>query len=163
MVNRIPVITLFLLSTSFSAFSSNLAEWSYPTLSTPVLRPAGENPLPIELAVVNTDTWLVSLIDLRKPGVSGSSCYDGELSDKPEQGPALRINGKLVNFTYGCINKDGVGIMQPASEQGRSYLNSLALSGKEIEINLDEDQSLHYPASNVEDMKKRVAEMKSAM
>ncbi|WP_331842597.1 hypothetical protein [Pantoea agglomerans] len=143
------------------AHGAELAQWQFPNNATPVLISKEGRELPIELAIVNSDTWLVSLLDLRKPGVSGSTCYDGQQSDKIEEGAPLKINGKFVKFKYVCMGK--VGVMQPSTDQGKAYLNKLALSGKEIQIIFSESQTLNFPASDVEAMKRKVAEAKNAM
>lgn len=155
------VASIFLTLSYTPAIAGTLAQWQFPNNSTPVLAPVEGQDLPIELAVVNTETWLVSLLDLRKPGVRGATCYEGQVPDQITDGAPLKINDKFVKFKYVCMGT--VGVMQPSSEKGKKYLNELALSGKEIIIYLGDNQKLTFPESDVGLMKAKALEAKTAM
>lgn len=153
-----------MIMTSLSAFNSHaagMAKWFLHNNSIPTLAPEEVESKPIVLAVVNTDTWLVSLLDLRSPGTSGATCFDGKASMEVTQGSPLKINGKFVKFQYACMGS--IGIMQPKSPEGKKYLNEIALSGSAMKISLGEGDDLTFPASDIKDMKLKVEEAKKAM
>lgn len=155
------VASIFLTLSYTPAIAGTLAQWQFPNNSTPFLAPEEGQELPIELAVVNTETWLVSLLDHRQPGVLGATCYEGQVPGLVTEGAPLKINDKFVKFKYVC--KGTVGVMQPSSEQGKKYLNELALSGKKIIIILGNNQKLTFPESDVGLMKAKASEVKAAM
>ncbi|MEA9392646.1 hypothetical protein SJI19_19255 [Acerihabitans sp. TG2] len=161
MLRTAKITAAILILLSNHALSSELAKWVFPNNATPVLYPSEMSELPIELAVVNTDTWLVSLLDFRKPGVPGSTCYDGKISESIQTGAPIQINDKYVKFTYVCMGE--IGVMQPLTDQGKSFLNELVLSGAEIKIIISENEKLTFPKSDIQAMKKKVSETKIAM
>lgn len=141
--------------------NGDLGKWVFWSNSGPVLYPMERDKFPIVLAVVNTKTWLISLIDMRKPGVPGATCFDGEATQGIDDVAPLKINGKYVKFKAVCLGQ--VGILQPSTESGKKYLNEATLSGGKVVVGLSDNDILTFPDSDVKDMKRRVSEINAAM
>lgn len=160
LMKKIVMLTmLFLLS--FNVLARGLANWAFPSVSMPVLYPKEYQSLPIVLAAEDTNNWHFSLLDLRKPGVTGATCFSGQAAKEPQDIPPFRINGKYVKFKSICLGQ--VGSIQPQTEIGQQYLDKLARSGEKITIEFNDIQKLNFPASNVSAMMQRILDTKNAM
>lgn len=153
-------LSLALLSGTGHADSNFLAAWKFPTGSMPMLSPSEGPNYPVILAVVNNDTWLVSLLDMRSVDDPMSAC-GMEKTPKKIDIPPVSVNGKYLKFISVCL--DGYGILQPKTDAGKKYFNEVALSGNKVIVELNENYSLTYPKSDIKAMKDQVAKLKSAM
>ncbi|WP_447867557.1 hypothetical protein [Rahnella bonaserana] len=151
------LITLCFVS---SAKAEDLAPWKFPSNNVPMLAAKEGDSLPVLLGISNSKTWQASLFDLRDSNDTSSAC-----SPTKEQGiidaPAAKINGKYVQMVSVCLG--ATGIIQPKTEAGKAFFNKEVLSGDAIEVALGDGGVLHFPKSNVSEMKQKVAEINAAM
>lgn len=159
-MNKITGIVLGFTLFCSSVQAEILAAWKFPTGNTPMLAPSNGPETPVILSIVNTDTWLVSLIDMR-PNTDPYSACGIEKTPKKVDIPPVSVNGKYLKFVSVCL--DGYGILQPKTDAGKKYLNEIALSGNQLTVALNENLTLHYPKSDINAMKQKVVELKGAM
>lgn len=159
-MKKITGIVLGLTLVFSSAHAEILAAWKFPTGNTPMLAPSNGPEIPVILSVVNTDTWLVSLVDMRPDTDPFSSC-GMEKTPKKIDIPPVSVNGKYLKFVSVCLS--GYGILQPKTDAGKKYFNETALSGNPVTVALNESLTLRYPKSDIKAMKQKVAELKGAM
>ena len=102
-MKKITGIVLGLTLVFSTAHAEILAAWKFPTGNTPMLAPSNGPEVPVILSVVNTDTWLVSLVDMRPDTDPFSSC-GMEKNPKKIDIPPVSVNGKYLKFVSVCLS-----------------------------------------------------------
>lgn len=158
-------LSLSLLFIPLVAQSQTLAKWVYPN-GIPTLKQEsrGKEDFDFALAVTNTSTGQVSILDFRPNTEAESSCYGMHEYNNPkirDISPA-KIGGKYVKMISICLGQNS-GIIQPKTEEGKKYLNGLVFTGAPLDIYLSDTTFTSFPASDIESMKKKVSELNSAM
>ncbi|EOX9054066.1 TPA: hypothetical protein ACSJ8I_001531 [Escherichia coli] len=158
-------LSLSLLIIPFAAQSQSLAKWVYPN-GIPTLKQdsRGMDDFEFALAVTNSSTGQVSILDFRPNTDAESSCYGIHEYSNPkirDISPA-KIAGKYVKMISICLGQSS-GIIQPKTEEGKRYFNGLVFTGAPVDIYLSDTKLISFPASDTDSMKKKLSELNSAM
>ncbi|EKZ5664212.1 hypothetical protein REX01_003413 [Klebsiella aerogenes] len=158
----VAVFICFILSPI--AYSQELAHWKYPN-GVPSLSPlnAGAGSPRLALAITNLDDFTVSILDLRIETDPDASCYIDVKNAPPsirDISPA-KINGKFVKMVSICLGNGGV--ITPKTKEGRAYLKEVVMGGDSVDIYLTDKVHIEFPASDINEMKRKASELSSAM
>lgn len=138
---------------------SEKQQWNFFQGSIPILSPSEGSASKVYL-MVGAQGMKVSILSVLGPDSQISSCQEGETSDNFVDIAPISINNTFYKFVKICLN--GTAVMQPKTTKGKQVFNSLVLSGNPVTVDFNNGMVLHYPSSDVETLKNKLAAMSNA-